>query len=103
MLVEIPTKVGDKLKFAEEKRPFKIRALNSRFVICTQPFNLKKTVFYTVIDLKKNIRGTENLIFGMGAETHNECIEMLQRLTAGETDISHRNNIKCNIERIIKP
>lgn len=95
-------KVGYKVKFIEEKKPYTVRACNDKFAVCTKPFNLKKTVFYTVIDLNKNIRGTENLIFGMGAETHNECIEMLQRLTAGETDISHRNNIKCNIERIIK-
>jgi hypothetical protein len=91
-------KVGNKIKFKEEKHLYTVRACNDLFVICTKPFNIKHTVLYTIIDVKKNIRGTENLIFGLGAETDEECGEMLDRLTNGDenglkTEISHRNCI----------
>lgn len=93
-------KKGDKIKFEEEKQLYTVRSVNNRFAICTKPFNLKKTVIYTIIDFKKQVRGTENLIFSQGAETDQQCRRMLKRLTKGETEISHRNNIPLNIENI---
>lgn len=90
-------KVGDKIKFAGEKRPFTIRSCDSRFLICTKPFNLKKTVLYTVVDLKQNIRGTENLVFCMGYETDEDCYEALIRFQTGESEISHRNYVELLI------
>ena len=92
--------VGDKIKFRSEKQRYTVQACDDRFVICTKPFNPKKTVLYTVIDLSRNIRGTENLIFGMGAETKELCEEMLIRLQSGETEVSHRNRIDLDIESI---
>lgn len=92
-------KVGTKIKFVEEKQKYTVRASNDRFVICTKPFNLEKTVLYTIIDLVKNIRGRENLIFGMGAETTEQCEEMLKRLTDGETEVSRRSSILLRIEQ----
>lgn len=92
--------VGHKVKFAEEKQAYTVRASNIAFAVCTKPFNPKKTVLYTVIDWHNNIRGTENLIFCSGAETDNECKEMLERLTQGESEISHRNNIELNITKL---
>ena len=91
-------KKGDKIKFAGEKQRYTVRASNDNFVICTKPFNPRKTVLYTVVDFKKNIRGIENLIFCFGAETDNECEEMLERLASGETEVSYRNNIELDIE-----
>lgn len=101
-LYEITTAMllGAKVKFAEEKQRFTIRAVNVAFAVCTKPFNAKKTVLYTIIDWELNIRGTENLILGMGAETDEECEEMLNRLTTGESEVSHRNNIPLKIEKI---
>lgn len=93
-------KKGDRVKFKEEKKRYTVRACNKLFAICTKPFNLKKTVLYTVIDFTNNIRGTENLIFCAGAETDTKCVEMLDRLTNKETEISHRNFITLNIEKI---
>ncbi|WP_148289423.1 hypothetical protein [Fibrella aestuarina] len=29
-----------------------------RFLICTKPFNPRRTVLYTIVDLKKGIHGT---------------------------------------------
>ncbi len=89
--------VGDKIWFREEKRGYTVRASNVAFVILTKPMNAKKTVLYTIIDWESGVRGTENLIFGMGAETDKECEEMLERLTNAESEISSRNHIDIDI------
>lgn len=34
--------VGQKIAFANEKRPYTIQARNERYIIMTKPFNLKK-------------------------------------------------------------
>jgi hypothetical protein len=91
---------GQKIKFTNEKRPYRVRACNDRFVICTKPFNLQHTVLYTIIDLEKNIRGTENLVFCMGFESDQDCHDALERLMSGESEISRRNYIELDIEQI---
>jgi len=83
----------DKIKFAEEKQAYTIQAKNERFLVCTKPFNPRKTVLYTIVDLVKKIRGTENLIFCMGFETVELCEEALRRIVSGESKISKRNQI----------
>lgn len=88
---------GDKIYFIEEKRPYTIIACNKRFLVCTKPYNPKHTVLYTIVDLKENIRGTENLIFGISFGTKEDCEEALERLTNGETEVSYRNRIELNI------
>lgn len=93
-------KTGDKVWFPGEKRPYKVRARNNRYVICTKPFNLKQTVLYTIIDLLKGVRGTENLIFCMGFETDEQCRDALLRLINGESEISRQNRAELDIERI---
>lgn len=92
--------VGAKIKFKEEKQKYTVKASNIAFAICTKPFNAKKTVFYTIIDWHNKIRGAENLVFGMGAETRKQCQEMLERLTQGESEVSHRNQIALKIEEL---
>lgn len=91
--------VGSKIKFFREKQKYTVRASNACFLICTKPFNARKTTLYTIVDRKEGIRGAENLVFGMGAETDQECREMLQRLTEGETEVSHRNRVDLDIEK----
>ena len=93
-MTEPTIRVGAKIRFFGEKRPYTIRAANRRFAVCTKPFNLKRTVLYTVIDIEQGVRGTENLVFGFGAETDQQCEEMLARLAAGETEVSHRNRVR---------
>jgi hypothetical protein len=83
--------VNDKIYLKGEKKPYVVRSLGNRFAVCTKPFNLKKTVIYTILDLENNVRGTENLIFCMGFETTEDCNEALKRLESGETEISRRN------------
>jgi hypothetical protein len=93
-------KKGDKVWFPGEKQGYTVRACDERYAVCTKPFNPRKTVLYTIIDLKENIRGTENLIFCMGFETDELCMEALCRLIAGESEVSHRNRIPLVIEKI---
>ena len=98
MTTDTVLRVGQKVKFAAEKQRYTIQACNERFAVCTKPFNARKTVLYTVVDFAQNVRGTENLIFGAGAESREDCEQMLERLSAGESQISHRNRIPLDIE-----
>jgi hypothetical protein len=93
-------KKRSKITFAEEKHPYVVRAIGKRYAVCTKPFNLKHTVLYTVIDIDEKIRGTEDLIFGMGAETEKDCNEMLYRLEHGESEVSYRNRVPLIIKKV---
>jgi len=75
-----PLKVGSKVKFMSEKQRYTVQASDHRFAVCTKPMNALKTVLYTIIDFQEDVRGPENLIFGMGAESRELCEEMLDRL-----------------------
>lgn len=85
--------VGSKIKFKKEVQRYTVQASNHFFSIATKPMNAQATVTYTIIDWHEQIRGTENLVFGFGAETKEQCELMLKRLTEGETEISHRNRV----------
>jgi hypothetical protein len=97
--------VGDRIWFDEEVRPYTIQARSLRFLVCTKPFAARHTVIYTVVDLLTLVRGTENLVFGFGAETREKCEEMLARLEGTafgdgyRTEVSHRNRIALKICR----
>lgn len=98
-------KVGDKIKFAEEKLRYTVQASGDRYIVCSKPFNPRRTVLYTVIDWVEQVRGTENLIFGGGAETREQCEEMLMRLEGRDaelgwaTEVSRRNRVPLRLER----
>lgn len=64
-----------------------------RFTICTKPLNVHHTVLYTIIDWVEERRGPVNLIFGLPAETTEQCLEMLVMLCDGEIEVS------CNRRR----
>lgn len=106
--------VGTKIKFKREKLCYTVMASNVCFLICTKPQNLiirlgnkkykhEKTVLYTVVDRKEKVRGTENLIFGFGAETKEQCQRMLKRLTEGDSEVSFRNRVSLDIEEFYIP
>lgn len=97
-------KVGGRVWFAEEKLGYTVQARSRRYLICNKPFNLKRTVLYCIVDLKEWVRGPENLIFGMGAETREDCEEMLARLQKDtgvgfQTEVSHRHRIPLDVRR----
>lgn len=95
--------VGTKVWFRSHVRPFKVIASNRFYSVCTKPFNAKKTVIYTVVDWRNKFCGTENTLWGGGAETEEECQEMLHRITSGKSDISSRNWAKLDVVKLVFP
>jgi len=91
---------GQKVKFKSEKQRYTVICESRRYAICTKPFNVKHTVLYTIIDQFRNVREPENLIFGMGAETKEQCLEMLVRLLDGQTEVSKRYYLELDIENV---
>lgn len=88
----VPTDlVGAKIRFAEEKRKYTIRAHDDRYFICTRKHF--DTVMYTIVDAEDGIRGTENLVFCMGFESDQDCKQALVRLQTGQSEITRRNRI----------
>lgn len=94
----IPLVVGQKIKFKGIKQRFTIQARNERFLICTKPFNARKTVLYTIVDLVREVRGRDNLVFTFGYETKKQCEDNLKRLADGEMEVSYRNFVKLDYE-----
>lgn len=100
--------VGTKIYFEREKRPYTVKAFDFRYVICTKPFPLKKTVLYTIIDWKEDIRGPIGLVFNIydfeekrkkdWEFSINRCIKDLQ---AGEVEISYRGRVPLDIVKVV--
>lgn len=101
--------VGTKIHFEEERHGYTVQARDERFLVCTKPFNPRHTVLYTIVDLEKLIRGPENLVFGMGAETREQCEDMLERLNGQDrdagfaTEISWRTRIALKVRKVSPP
>lgn len=95
--------VNQRIWFAGEKKPYRVRACDERFSVCTKPMNLLKTVMYTIVDLGRGIRGTENLVFCMGFEDDEDCNDALKRLQSGESEVSRRNFVALDIVRLDAP
>lgn len=94
--------INNKIYFAEEKRPYTVKAVKDNFAICTKPFNPKKTVLYSILDFKTRKRSTDNYVFSPFDYTKisdiNEC---LNELLSGKCELSRRNQIDLNIVKII--
>lgn len=92
-------KVGARVAFSEEKMAYTIQARSERYLICTKPFNARRTVLYTIVDLVDRVRGPDNLLFGHGYETRADCEKRLAELLDPETcvDISHRRRIPLKL------
>lgn len=92
--------VGSRIWFEGESKPYKVRARSERFIICTKPFNPKKTVLYTVIDLSENVRGPDNIILGLGYETDEQISKRLDELVSGEIEVSHRRRVELDVSMV---
>jgi hypothetical protein len=90
--------VGDKIKFRSEKQRFTVKAKSDRFLVCTKPFNLKKTCLYTIIDLDKMIRGADNYGGRYDYMIQDEINQCLADLELGDTEVSYRNYVQLDIE-----
>lgn len=97
---------GWRVRFAEEKRAYTIRARGARYLVCTKPLACRGTVLYTVVDLQEDVRGTENLAFGFGAETQEQCEQMVRRLEGKDriihTEMSYRNRVPLRVTAVMK-
>ena len=109
---------GDKVKLADTKRKWTVQGVTNRgrFVILTQPFNLKRTVLYTVIDFDRGVRGRDDM-YGIGYENDDDiaaAVHMFQHTEDGSNmcdyddfcfgspEVSHRsgNHVRLDIESI---
>lgn len=100
-------RVGDKIKFISEKQRYTIKAKSDRFLICTKPFNPKKTVLYTIVDLERLVRGRDNLVFTHYDYRNQDGIDRCLKDLVDRTEfpisrscveVSHRNCIKLDVE-----
>lgn len=91
-------KVGDQIYVPTEKKPYRVRCRDDRFIICTKPMNIYHTVLYFIIDLKERMRGPDNMVFCFGYETDEDCLANLKRLQNGTMEVSIRRGIPLDIE-----
>lgn len=89
-------KPGDPVFVPNEVRPYRVKCRDDRFIICTKPYNPKRTVMYFIIDLVKGIRGPDNMIFCSGYETQEECEERLKELQTGQIEVSQRQCVQLD-------
>lgn len=90
--------VGDKVYVPNEKKPYKVRARDDRYIICTKPINIHHTVLYFIIDLVDKWRALDNMVFCSGYETDEDCRARLRELQDGEIELSWRRGIPLDIE-----
>jgi hypothetical protein len=90
--------IGDKIYFPTDKKPYRVRCRDDRYIICTKPMNIHHTVLYTIIDLKDRRRGPDDRVFCMGYETDEQCEERLKELQQGKIELSGRKSIPLDVE-----
>lgn len=90
--------VGDKVYIPNQKRPYRVRARDDRYIICTKPFNPEHTVLYFIIDLVDKWRAPDDRIFCMGYETDEDCRARLKDLQEDTIRLSVRRGIPLDID-----
>lgn len=93
---------GVRIWFAEEKRPYRVRASSDRFAICTKPFNLVEgTVLYTIVDFDRGVRGLDDRIFDAHDYVSDRgCKNALRELQLGDLDVSCLHSMPVRITKI---
>lgn len=100
----VPLAVGDRVQFHDERRrrvAWTVRAVSSdgRWAICTVPFNVRRTVLYTVLDFDDGVRGPDNY-FGLGYETPEEIASAMARFEAGDAEVTVRHDVYLRIATV---
>lgn len=88
--------VGDKVYVPKEKKPYRVKARDDRYIICTKP--CFGTVLYFIADLKERWRAPDNMVFCFGYETEEQCKERLAELQSGKIELSRRRGIPLDID-----
>lgn len=98
--------IDTKVYFSEDKLPYVVKAKNENFAILTKPYPQKNTVWYTIIDWKRGVRGPNNLVFNMYNYSLQEDIDQCLIDLGDEnnvTEVSYRHCIGINILKIKQP
>ena len=90
--------VGDKVYVPTDKKPYRVRCRDERYIICTKPFNLHHTVLYFIVDIYDKWRAPDNRAFCDGYESDEDCIARLSELQNGELELSRRRGIPLEID-----
>lgn len=95
-------KTGQKLKFADDKLLWTVRAVEHPYIICTSQPN--KNGYHTIINVEKNIRGA-GTSWGCGYITDDDVKASMDALHDRHPDdiqneISFRNRVPLNIAEI---
>lgn len=93
--------VDSRIRFEGERQAYTVQARSDNFIICTKPYNPKHTVIYSIIDIARNIRGPDNMVFGMGYETREQCEERLAELVAGKIEVSWRRRATLEVNEVL--
>lgn len=118
-------KVNDKVYFINEKIPFLIMARNKRYAIAVRKLNRREDAnllkykvemggyssfteayieckdlpIYTIIDFKLNVRGSDNMVFGIfDYFDRKDCEKAIKYLESGEMEISNRNRVNLEFK-----
>ena len=86
-------KPGDPVYVHNEVRPYRVKCRDDRYIICTKPYNPKRTVMYFIIDTELRLRCPDNMVFCSGYETQEQCEERLKELQSGRIEVSRRNSV----------
>ena len=87
--------VGDKVYVPLDDKTYDVRARDDRYIICTRPY--EDTVMYFIVDLVNRWRAPDNMVFGSGYETDEDCQERLRELQNGEIELSRRRGLRLDI------
>lgn len=90
--------VDDKVYIPGEKKPYRVRCRDDRYIICTKPCNLYHTVMYFIVDLEDKWRAPDDRVFCSGYETDADCQERLKELQAGEIGLSRRRGLSLDLD-----
>jgi len=94
-------KVNDKVYFKSEKASYTVKAFDGRYAICTKPYNFKRTVMYTIVDFKEDIRSTNDLVFNIyDYKVQDDINKCLRDIKSGELKLSKRNSVKNDIVKV---
>lgn len=123
-------KVGQKIFFESDNLPFTVMAVSDRFAVVSRKFNKKEDrellewevergasysiesaykncknfPVYSLIDFEKNIRSTDNLVFGIyDYFSKEDCEKCLAALENEEVSLSHRNEMELDLISILTP
>ena len=88
--------VGDKVWIPNEKRAYRVRARDDRYIICTK--SCFGTVLYFIVDLVDKWRGPDDRIFCSGYETDEDCQERLKELQSGLIGLSVRRGVPLDLD-----